>query len=265
MLSPHEKQMISEARENNGLSQCPALILVGGLGTRLRPVYADGPKALAPIQGKPFLAYLLKMLADHGLSRVVLCLGHHARQIEHWLAEQSLTDQSFGLDVRCSYEDEPLGTAGALGLAYSRYARGERVLAMNGDSILRLSLAAMWELHARRAAEATIALAHVPDTSRYGNIEVNDQGWVTSFSEKSMERKPGFINGGVYLFEPSVMDRVVVDRVVKDRSISLEREVLPAQLTRGLLGFKSDGYFIDIGIPQDLARAQSELGSVIGL
>lgn len=265
-----EKQTTLEERENNGLSQCPALILVGGLGTRLQPVYAEGPKALAPIQGKPFLAYLLKMLADHGLSRVVLCLGHRARQIERWLADESLGDRGYGLDLRCSYEDEPLGTAGALGLAYSRYARGERVLAMNGDSILRLSLAAMWELHARRAAEATIALAHVPDTSRYGSIGVNDQGWVTAFSEKSTERKPGFINGGVYLFEPSVMDRVVVDRMAKDReakdrSISLEREVLPAQLTRGLLAFKSDGYFIDIGVPQDLARAQSELGAVVGL
>ena len=252
--------MISEARENSGLSQCPALILVGGLGTRLRPVYAEGPKALAPIQGKPFLAYLLKMLADHGLSRVVLCLGHRASQIKQWLADQSLADQSFGLDLRCSYEDEPLGTAGALGLAYSRYARGERVLAMNGDSILRLSLAAMWELHSRSAAEATLALAHVPDTSRYGSIAVDDQGWVTSFSEKSTERNPGFINGGVYLFEPSVMDRVV-----KDRNVSIEREVLPAQLARGLLAFKSDGYFIDIGVPQDLARAQSELRAVVGL
>jgi NDP-sugar pyrophosphorylase family protein len=252
--------MISEARENNGLSQCPALILVGGLGTRLRPVYAEGPKALAPIQGKPFLAYLLKMLADHGVSRVVLCLGHRARQIEQWMAEKHLADESLSLDIRCSCEDKPLGTAGALGLAYSRYARGERVLAMNGDSILRLSLAAMWELHSRHAAEATIGLAHVPDTSRYGNVQVNDQGWVTSFSEKSAERKPGFINGGVYLFEPSVMDRVV-----KDRSTSLEREALPSQLTRGLLAFKSDGYFIDIGVPQDLARAQSELGAVVGL
>jgi D-glycero-alpha-D-manno-heptose 1-phosphate guanylyltransferase len=153
-----------------------------------------------------------------------------------------------------------MGTAGALGLAYSRYARGERMLAMNGDSILQLSLASMWNLHAARGAEATIALAYVPDTSRYGSVGVNEEGWVTAFSEKSTERKPGFINGGVYLFEPSVMDRVV-----KDCSVSLEREVLPTQLTRGLLGFKSDGYFIDIGVPQDLARAQSELGAVVGL
>jgi D-glycero-alpha-D-manno-heptose 1-phosphate guanylyltransferase len=249
-----EKQMILEAREENQLSQCPALILVGGLGTRLRPVYADGPKALAPIQGKPFLAYLLKMLAESGLSRAVLCMGYRARQIEQWLA-----DQNFGLDIHYSHEDDPLGTAGALGLAYSRYARGERVLAMNGDSILQLSLASMWDLHAARGAEATIALARVPDTSRYGSVGVNEEGWITSFSEKTMERKQGFINGGVYLFEPSVMDRVV-----KDCNVSLEREVLPAQLTRGLLGFQSNGYFIDIGVPQDLARAQSELGAVVG-
>jgi D-glycero-alpha-D-manno-heptose 1-phosphate guanylyltransferase len=233
-------------------SQCPALVLVGGMGTRLRPVYADGPKALAPIHGKPFLAYLLEMFADNGLSRVVLCMGYRSEQIEQWLAGQSL-----GLDIHCSHEDQPLGTAGALGLAYSRYARGERVFAMNGDSILRTSLAAMWQMHAAREAEATIALAHVPDTSRYGSVAMNDQDWVTSFLEKQPEHTPGFINGGFYLFEPSVMDRIV-----SQRCISLEREVLPAQITQGLLGFKSDGYFIDIGVPQDLARAQAEFGVV---
>jgi len=234
-------------------SKCPALVLVGGMGTRLRPVYADGPKVMAPIQGKPFLAYLLKMLADNGVSRVVLCMGYRAGEIERWLA-----NQSFDLDIRCSHEDKPLGTAGALGLAYSRYARGERVLAMNGDSILQLSLAAMWELHANRSAQATIALAHVPDTSRYGSVTVNKEGWVTSFREKRPEPTPGFISAGVYVFEPTVMEHVV-----EKRCVSVEREVLPAQLTRGLLAFKSDGYFIDIGIPQDFARAQSGLAAAV--
>jgi D-glycero-alpha-D-manno-heptose 1-phosphate guanylyltransferase len=236
-------------------SQCAVLVLVGGLGTRLRPMYADGPKALAPVQGKPFLAYLLKMLADSGLSRVVLCVGHRAGQIEQWLA-----DQSFGLNICCSHEDQPLGTAGALGLAYSRYARGECVFAMNGDSILQLSLAGMWQQHIEREAEATIALAHVPDTSRYGSVEVDDEGRVTSFLEKRAEQGRGFINGGVYLFEPSVMERVV-----EQRCVSLEREVLPALISHGLLGFKSDGYFIDIGIPQDLARAQAEFGAMVSI
>ena len=237
------------ASKQNGLSRCPALLLVGGLGTRLRQVYADGPKALAPIQGRPFLAYLLRMLAGNGLSRVVLCVGYRAGQIEQWLA-----GQNFGLDIFYSREDEPMGTAGALGLAYSRYACGERVLAMNGDSIMELDLAKMWNLHLTSSAEVSIALARVSDTSRYGSVEVNEDGWVTSFREKGSGEGAGYINGGVYLFEPSVMDRVV-----KDGSVSLEREVLPYQLTRGVLAFKADGYFIDIGVPQDLARAQSEL------
>jgi NDP-sugar pyrophosphorylase family protein len=239
----------------NELSACPALVLVGGLGTRLRSAYAEGPKALAPIDGRPFLAFLLQQLADAGLTRVVLCAGYRAEQIEQWLGDgRTLTSGSLDLDISYSREDEPLGTAGALALAYSRYARGERVLAMNGDSILQLSLAAMLDTHMKREAEATIALAQVPDTSRYGCVEVNEEGWVTSFREKSLELPSGFINGGVYLFEPSVMDRIV-----QGRPVSLEREVLPAQLSRGLLAFKSDGYFIDIGIPEDLARAQTEL------
>jgi NDP-sugar pyrophosphorylase family protein len=217
---------------------------------RLRSAYPDGPKALAPIEGRPFLAYLLQQLADAGLTRVVLCAGYRAEQIERWLGD----GRSLGLDISYSREDEPLGTAGALALAYSRYARGERILAMNGDSILQQSLAAMWDLHRKRKAEATIALAQVPDTSRYGSVVVNEEGWVSSFREKSSERTPGLINGGVYLFEPSVMDMVV-----KSRGMSLEREVLTAQLSRGLLAFKSDAYFIDIGIPEDFVRAQTEL------
>jgi NDP-sugar pyrophosphorylase family protein len=221
----------------------------------LRPVFADGPKALAPIDGKPFLAYFLKLLADAGLTRVVLCVGYRAEQIEQWLGDGS----SLGVNVSYSREGKPMGTAGALGLAYSRYTRGERILAMNGDSILQLSLPVMWDLHLRERAEATVALAHVSDTSRYGSVDVNEKGWVTAFREKASEPIPGYINGGVYIFEPSV-----IEMVVKENLTSVEREVLPAQLGRGLLAFKSPGYFIDIGVPQDLARAQRELGAVVG-
>jgi D-glycero-alpha-D-manno-heptose 1-phosphate guanylyltransferase len=247
---------VSSPARANELLACSVLVLVGGLGTRLRSAYADGPKALAPIEGKPFLAYVLKLLANAGLTRIVLCVGHRAQQIEQWLGDGS----RLGLNVSYSFEDEPRGTAGALGLAYSRYARGERVLAMNGDSILQMSLPAMWDMHLRRNAEATVALAQVPDTSRYGRVETNQEGWVTSFREKNREPTAGFINGGVYFFEPSVMDMVV-----KTHLASLEREVLPAQLARGLLAFKTDGYFIDIGVPQDWVRAQSELGAVVAL
>jgi len=251
----------------NELPTCPVLVLVGGMGTRLRSAYADGPKALAPVGGKPFLAYLLKLLADAGLSRVVLCVGYRADQIERWLGN----GKDLGLSVSYSREEEPMGTAGALKLAYSRYAKGERILAINGDSILQLSLPAMWELHVSRRSDATIALAHVPDVSRYGSVEVSENDEVILFREKCGEnysenfgaqRQPasGFINGGVYLFEPSVMESVP-----DGRPISLEREVLPAQLSCGLLAYKSNGYFIDIGVPQDLLRAQVELGAVVAL
>ena len=229
-------------------------MLVGGLGTRLRSAYADGPKPLAPIEGKPFLSYLLKLLADAGLFRVVLCVGYRAQQIEEWLGD----GRSLGLDIRYSHEDEPMGTAGALKLAYSRYARGKRILAMNGDSILQLSLAAMHESHRKSGVVATIALAHVPDTSRYGSVAVNEMGLATSFREKNNEQAPGFINGGIYIFEPSAMELIP-----QGRPASLEREILPALLSRGLLAFKSEGYFIDIGVPQDLVRAQAELASVV--
>ena len=235
------------------LSHCPVLVLVGGLGTRLQSVYAEGPKALAPVAGKPFLTYLLASLAAGGFSRVVLCVGYRAKEIERWLRKGS----DFGLQISFSRETQPMGTAGALGLAYSRYARGERVFAMNGDSILQMSLSAMWDWHTRKAATATIALVGLADTSRYGRVEVNEAGWVTSFHEKNGSPRAGFINGGVYLFEPSVMEDIIARQ-----AMSLEREVLPAQIPNCLLAFKTDGYFIDIGVPEDFLRAQKELASL---
>ena len=244
-------RVLNSATEQQ-LSDCRALVLVGGLGTRLRSVYAEGPKALAPVAGKPFLAYLLQALAAGGIERVVMCLGYRGEQIEQWLQEGN----NFGLHVSYSREEEPMGTAGALGLAYLRFARGERVLAMNGDSIVKMSLPAMWDLHRRNSAMTTIALVRLDDTSRYGRVEVNEGEWVTSFREKNGERSAGFINGGVYLLEPSVMEEIVAKRAV-----SIEREVLPAQISRGLLAFKTDGYFIDIGVPGDFFRAQAELGA----
>lgn len=232
------------------ISDCTALLLVGGLGTRLRSAYPEGPKALAPIAGKPFLAYLLESLAAARTKHVVLCVGYRGEQIEGWLRN----GEKFGLHISYSREVEPMGTAGALALAYRRYARGERVLAMNGDSILQMSLPAMWEWHKKNVASATIALARLDDTSRYGEVEADSDGWVTSFREKNGRRTQGFINGGVYLFEPTVMEEIV-----RQSAVSLEREVLPAQIPCGLLAFKTDGYFIDIGVPEDFLRAQAEL------
>ena len=232
------------------LAECPVLVLAGGLGTRLRPVYDGGPKVLVPVDGKPFLSYLLQKLATSGFRQVTLCVGYRSEQVEQWLGNGS----TLGLAVNYSREEEPMGTAGALRLAYTRFTPGQRVFAMNGDSILQMSFQSMYEAHLERSPAGTIALVEVADTSRYGRVEVNENGFVGGFREKSGEQTPGLINGGIYLLEPSIMELVPAGRPV-----SLEREILPILASQSLLAFKSSGFFIDIGVPEDLARAQTIL------
>jgi NDP-sugar pyrophosphorylase family protein len=236
------------------LAECPVVILAGGLGTRLRPGYAGGPKVLAPVDGRPFLSYLLQQLATSGFRQITLCVGYRAEQVEQWLGNGS----TLGLVVNYSREEEPMGTAGALRLAYTRFMSGQRVFAMNGDSILQVPFQSMYETHLERRPAGTIALAEVADTSRYGRVEVNENGFVGGFREKIGEQTPGLINGGVYLFEPSIMDLVPAGRPV-----SLEHEILPMLTSQSLLAFKSGGHFIDIGVPEDLARAQTVLSGWI--
>ncbi len=231
------------------------LILAGGLGTRLRSAYDDGPKVMAPVGGRPFLWYLLTSLASAGFEQVVLCVGYRHQQIHDWLGDGS----QFGMAVRYSRETEPLGTAGALRLAYSRYVSAPRLVAMNGDSWLQADFGALYKAHMLSKGQATIAVAAVRDTSRYGRVEIDDEGNVQAFLEKSGEPIGGYINGGIYLFESTVMSLVP-----DGHAVSLEKEVLPRLQLRGLKAFPCPGYFIDIGIPEDLARAQTELKELAG-
>lgn len=226
------------------------MILAGGLGTRLRPAYDDGPKVMAPVDGRPFLWYLLTLLAAAGFEQVILCVGYRHDEINQWLGDGS----RFGLAVSYSHETEPLGTAGALRLAYSSYVSAPRFIAMNGDTLLQVDFTAMYKAHMRSGGLATMAVAAVSDTSRYGSVDIDEEGNVQQFREKSGEHVSGYINGGIYLFEDAVMDLVP-----PGRAVSLEREVLPLLRPQGLLAFPCEGYFIDIGVPEDLARAQTEL------
>ena len=232
----------------------PVLILAGGLGSRLRSAYAAGPKVMAPINGRPFLAYVLRTVQQAGLRRIILCVGYKCEHIEHWLSD----GQSLGIDVKYSQENEPLGTAGALRLGAMRFCPRERFFAVNGDSILHLDFRAMLEAHDKRGARASIALANVQNTSRYGSVDVDAHGNVRAFGEKSGSYVGGYINGGVYLFEPEVLESIP-----DGCAVSLEREVLPVLASRGLVAFMSDGYFIDIGVPEDFLRAQSEIEELL--
>ena len=230
-----------------------AIVLAGGLGTRLRPVVADLPKGLAPVAGRPFLAWQLAGLAGQGITRVVLALGYRAEMIRDVLGARCE-----GIDLAYSLETEPLGTGGALKRA-AEGCRTPRVLALNGDTFLDFAAAAAEQALAPPAA-AAIVLASVPDISRYGAVEADDTGWVHASREKG-GAGPGWINGGVYALDLPEISAFWP----AEPAFSFERSVLPALVAAcRLRAVRARGNFLDIGTPEDFARAQREWGPRAG-
>ena len=225
----------------------PAVILCGGLGTRLRSAVPQLPKVLAPIGDKPFLDYVLLDLAAAGFRDVVLCLGYKA-EIVREAYEHRAVDK---LRISYSCESSPLGTGGALRYA-SRLIHSEVFLLLNGDSLLELDYAGFLKAHARSGALVTMALATSDQPGRYGTVHVAANGEVTNFKEKSDAGGSTLINGGVYAMNRDVMKRIRPS----DEPVSLERDILPKLVGHGLFGFVADSFFIDIGVPADYERAQ---------
>lgn len=227
------------------LADVTAAILAGGLGNRLRSVVADRPKVLADIRGRPFLAYLLDQLVAEGIGDVVLCTGYLGDQIE------AVFGKSYR-SLRLSYSQEsvPLGTAGALRLALPLF-KSNPVLVMNGDSFCEANLKSFWVWHWTRRANATLLLTKISDTRRYGRVQPGADGTVTYFEEKGSGNEPGWINAGIYLFDPHLLLEIPANGTV-----SLEREVFPAWVGRGLYGFQTEARFLDIGTPEAYASAE---------
>jgi D-glycero-alpha-D-manno-heptose 1-phosphate guanylyltransferase len=234
-----------------------ALILAGGLGKRLRSAYSSGPKALAPVGTRPFLDYLLYWLRGEGVQEVILCVGYKRSSIQRHVG----TGHKWGLRVRYSIERKLLGTAGALKKAGVMLG-SNRAFVINGDTFLDVNLGEMIAYHRDRKAWATLAVAKVADARRFGTLRLDSRGRVTSFVEKSASDTDEAlacsrlqINGGVYLFEKKLLGRIPARR-----QVSLENEVFPLLLQKKrLFGFVTDGFFLDIGVPDDFRRAQSEL------
>ena len=228
-------------------------VLCGGQGTRLRSVVADRPKSMALISGTPFLQLLLEQLKFQQVGDVILGTGYMAEKIESYLGYGN----QFGLRLHYSREDEPLGTGGALKLAEPLIS--DPVLVLNGDSYVEWSLVAMLELFMAKDADMVVVLQAVADVTRYGRVTLDHQGRITQFIEKGVRGGPGLINAGVYLLRK---------RIVRDlpagTAISLERDVLPRLLECGVYGLVCTGLFIDIGIPDELKRAQALLASRVG-
>ncbi len=226
------------------LSEVTAVILIGGLGTRLRSVVPDRPKVLAEVQGRPFLAFLLDQLTETSIKRVALCTGYKGEQV------QAVFGHSYGpLDLFYSPETSPLGTGGALRLAL-HLIESDPVLVMNGDSYCGANLNAFWMWHTERDAAGSILLTQTFQMKRFGRVQVDSDGLVLDFDEKGERGGQGWINAGVYL-----LGQDFILSIPENRTVSLEREIFPMWVGRKLYGYESAGRFLDIGTPEDYAAA----------
>jgi mannose-1-phosphate guanylyltransferase len=230
-----------------------AIVLVGGEGTRLRPLTSDVPKPAVTLVDRPFLAYAIEWLAAHGVSEVVLACGFLPDVLREALDGE---EGRAGVEITYVAEPEPLGTAGAIGFAAA--ALGDRLedrfLALNGDVLADLDLSALVRTHEERGARATIGLHPVPDSSAYGLVRCDEEGRVLEFLEKTGEAVPGEINAGAY-----VLDRSVLDLVPSGQAVSIEREVFPRLVGEGLHGLLLDGYWMDIGTPERYLQASWDI------
>ena len=227
-----------------------AVVLAGGLGTRLRDAVPDLPKPMAPVAGRPFLACVLDALVRDGFTDITLSVGYR------WEAIRSYFGERLGkAALAYAVEEEPLGTGGAVAHAFASagLTAGEAVLVLNGDTYLDLDFAALRTWYAKAPASIGMVLRRVADTARFGSVEVND-GVVTGFTEKGRSG-PGLINAGVYMLPAETFVRFGLAGRFSLEADLLQRHCAALRVRAWL----TDAYFIDIGVPADYARAQVEL------
>jgi len=232
-----------------------AIVLVGGEGTRLRPLTFTTPKPLLPIANQPFLERQLDWLSNHGVDEVVLGMGYLPDSFHAHFSDAAGQDTFRGIRLHYAVESVPLGTAGAIKFAADGIH--ERFVVCNGDVLTDLDLSAMVEFHDSRSAEATIALTQVEDPSAFGVVPTTADGGVIAFVEKPA---PGsapsdWINAGTYILEPSFLDRIP-----PRLNVSVERETFPRLLEQPghLFGYRSDAYWLDIGTPEKYLQAHAD-------
>jgi D-glycero-alpha-D-manno-heptose 1-phosphate guanylyltransferase len=224
-----------------------AVLLVGGLGTRLRSVVPTAPKVLASVGKRSFLHLLVGQLRSQGIHRLVMCTGYLAEQIKNEFGD----GQAWDVAIEYSTEEQPRGTGGAVKLAAPYLKDDSEFLVMNGDSFLEIDFHNFMSFHRSHDAMATIAVFKVENTNRYGTVNVDANGRVLGFAEKTGREVPGLVNGGVYVFNHAVL------RSIPEQPASLEKDIFPRLLEQGVYAQEQHGMFIDIGTPADYARAQA--------
>lgn len=234
--------------------QIDVIILAGGKGTRLNSILPDIPKPMAPINGKPFLDILLSQLNIYpDIKNVILAVGYKSEII----INRYKNSAAYNFKILFSEEKVLLGTGGAIKKA-SSLASTEDVLILNGDSFIEVDINKLINFHIANNASITISLKEISDANRYGNVKIDDQLRILSFEEKNSSNHTGLINAGVYLIKKNIFDNIE-----EDQEISFERQILPDMTKCDAYGYMISGKFIDIGIPDDYKRAQTELANHI--
>jgi D-glycero-alpha-D-manno-heptose 1-phosphate guanylyltransferase len=225
------------------------IILAGGLGTRLRSVVSDLPKCMAPVNGKPFLYYVIDFFQQQGISNFIFSVGYKYEVIEKYLKYQLSI-----VNYQLSIEEDPLGTGGAIKKACS-LSTNKNVFITNGDTLFKANTLLLQSFHQQKNADCTLALKPMKNFNRYGVIDLNEDASVKNFSEKKYYEQ-GLINGGLYMLNvQNFLEESLPDK------FSFETDYLEKFYTkRKMYGLVQDEYFIDIGIPEDYIRANEELG-----
>jgi mannose-1-phosphate guanylyltransferase len=228
-----------------------ALILAGGEGTRLRPLTSTIPKPVVPLVDRPFIAYMLEWLAGHGVDDVILSCGFMADGVRAVLGD----GEELGLRLRYLDEPEPLGTGGAL--KFAQDLLDERFFMLNGDVLTDFDLSAQLAQHDSAGARATLALVPVEDPSAYGLVRLGDDCTVSEFVEKPgpEETDIDLINAGAYVLEREILDRMSP----AGTTFSIERDVFPTLVGRGMYGYVASGYWLDIGTPSRYLQATFDI------
>jgi mannose-1-phosphate guanylyltransferase len=228
-----------------------AVVLVGGKGTRLRPLTLSAPKPMLPTAGTPYLSHLFSRIREAGIRHVVLGTSYRAEVFEEYFGD----GKSIGLDLEYVVEEEPLDTAGAIRNVYDKL-RAEQVIVFNGDILSGADLGEQLRVHRESGADVTLHLQRVPDPSRFGSVPTDETGRVQAFLEKTPNPPTDQINAGCYVFR-----RPVIEAIPTGRRVSVERETFPQLLEQGahIQGFVDASYWLDVGTPEAFVRGSADL------
>jgi len=227
-----------------------AIILAGGFGTRLRQTIADIPKPMAPVNGRPFLQYLLEFLIRENVTSVILSVGY-----KHDIIQKQFKSNYRNLEITYCVEKEPLGTGGAIHHAL-QLSTESSLFVLNGDSYYDISLSQLLDFHNNKKSDFTIALKELKDFDRYGTVKIDQTGRVVQFEEKK-KIDVGFVNSGVYC-----VNKNIFSTKKWPETFSIEKDFLQTNSEMNLYGMTLNGYFIDIGLPEDYRKAQSDFATL---